>query len=338
MRTVKIGMIGCGNLGKTHAKCIADIEGMEIAAYCDVYEPSAKAMLEQFGGSYATSDADRLFDDPELDAIYVTTQHDTHAAYCIRALEAGKHVLVEKPLAMTVEDCVRIGETVERTGKKLFTAFKMRYYELLWKAKELIPQPVLVTMQMMDNRWGDGIWPNDPVKGGGNVLSQGCHSADILRFVAGAEPIEVYAAGGNYYQPTGVVDNMVAVFRFDNGAAGNLVQGDCGCPPLTSKFFMQLFAENKSITINDRLTTLTYTEAGKETQVFRGTESGFVEENKAFLRCLQEDAPAPIDHVDGLYATLMVLQAFESLRSGKPEPIKRLVEDAVSAVSDKGIA
>ncbi|MDF2716806.1 MAG: oxidoreductase domain protein [Paenibacillus sp.] len=332
MSTIKVGIIGCGNLGKTHAKCIAELEGMEIAAYCDVFEQSAQAMLEQFGGQYATSDTDRFFNDPSLDAIYVTTQHDTHAEYCIRALDAGKHVLVEKPLAMTKEDCLLIGEAVIRSGKKLFTAFKMRYYELLWKAKELIPQPVVVTMQMMDNRWGNTAWPNDPVRGGGNVLSQGCHSADILRFVAGGEPIEVYAAGGNYYQPTGVVDNMVAVFRFDNGAAGNLVQGDCNCPPFTSKFFMQLFAENKAITINDRLTTLTYTEAGKGTQVFNGTESGFLEENKAFLRCLQEDTPAPIDHVDGLYATLMVLQAFESLRSGKPEPIKSVVERAVSSI------
>ncbi|GAA3409290.1 Gfo/Idh/MocA family protein [Paenibacillus hodogayensis] len=335
MGTIKVGIIGCGNLGKTHAKCIAELEGLEIAAYCDVFEQSAQAMLEEFGGSYATTDLDRFFNDPGLDAIYVTTQHDTHADYCIRALEAGKHVLVEKPLAMTTEDCVRIGEAVVKSGKTLFTAFKMRYYELLWKAKELIPQPVMVTMQMMDSRWGDKLWANDPVKGGGNVLSQGCHSADVLRFVAGGEPVEVYAAGANYYQPSGVVDNMVAVFRFDNGVAGNLVQGDSGCPPLTSKFYMQLFAENKSITISDRLTTLTYTETGKEPQVFKGTETGFLEENKAFLRCLQDNAPAPIDHVDGMYATLMVLQAFESLRSGKPEPIKSIVEQAVSGKAGK---
>lgn len=332
MKTVKAGIIGCGNLGKTHAACMAEIEGLTPSAYCDVFEPNAQALLERFGGDYATTDADRLFGDPSLDAIYVATQHDTHAEYCIRALEAGKHVLVEKPLAMTAEDCIRIGEAVVRSGKKLFTAFKMRYYELLLKAKELIPQPVIVTMQMMDNRWGDALWANDPVKGGGNVLSQGCHSADILRYMAGGNPVEVYAAGGNYYQRTGIVDNMTAVFRFDNGTAGSLVQGDCGCPPLTSKFFMQLFAENKSITLSDRLTTLAYTETGKETQLFKGTESGFLEENKAFLRCLQDDAPAPIDHVDGLYATLMVLQAFESLRSGKPEPIQAVVERAVSSV------
>jgi predicted dehydrogenase len=327
---IKVGMIGCGNLGRTHAKCIAELEGIRLSGCFDVYKPSAEKLMEEFGADYATDDPDQLFNDPSIDVVYVCTMHDTHAEYCIRAMESGKHVLVEKPLAMTVEECVAVGETVKRTGKTLFTAFKMRYYEMLWKAKELIPNPIMVTMQMMDSRWGDGIWPNDPVKGGGNVISQGCHSTDIMRFMAGGDPVEVYAAGGNYYQPSGVVDNLVAVYRFDNGAAGCLIQGDSDCPPLTSKFFMQMFAEGKSITISDRLTTLTYTEAGKEPQVFHGTESGFMEENRAFLKCLQENAKATIDHVDGLYATLMILQAIASLSSGKPELIQAVVEDSIS--------
>ncbi|WP_409345410.1 Gfo/Idh/MocA family protein [Paenibacillus sp. MBLB4367] len=330
MRTINAGIIGCGKLARTHADCIKQLDGMRLSAYCDVYEESASRMLADYGGDYATSDIGRMLADESLEAIYITTQHDTHADYCIRALEAGKHVLVEKPLAMSLEECMRIGEAVNKSGKKLFTAFKMRYFDMLWKAKELIPQPVMVSMQMMDDRWGEGIWPNDPVKGGGNVISQGCHSADILRFVAGAEPVEVYAAGGNYYQSSGVIDNLAAVFRFENGAAGSLIQGDCSCPPVTSKFFMQLFAENRSITICDRLTTLTYKESGKEPVVYKGTETGFLEENKAFIRCIIEDEPPLIDHIDGLYATLMILQAIESLKSGKPEPIKGVVEQAMA--------
>ncbi|WP_167859674.1 Gfo/Idh/MocA family protein [Paenibacillus cymbidii] len=324
--TIRAAVIGCGGLGKVHSECISRLEGMEVAAYADVAPGQAEALLRQFGGSYATDDPERIFQDATIDAVYVATQHDSHADLCIRALEAGKHVMVEKPLAMTVEDCLRIGETVRRTGGKLMTAFKMRYYDMLLKAKELIPQPLVVTMQMMDNRWANEMWANDPIRGGGNVVSQGCHSCDILRFVAGRDPVEVYAAGGNYYQSSGVVDNLTATFRFDGGAAGSWVQGDCGCPPLTSKFFMQLFAENKSITLSDRLTTLVYQETGGEKQVFRGTETGFLEENRAFLACLRDGTEPPIDHIDGLYATLMPLQAIRSLQSGKPEPIRALIE------------
>lgn len=325
----KVGIIGCGALGRTHAECMQQLAHMETVAYCDVYEPSARKLLEQFGGKLATTDVEQLLADPAIDVIYVTTQHDTHADLCIRSLHAGKHVLVEKPMAMTVEDCIRIAEAVKATGKKLFAAYKMRYYNMLLKAKELIPQPIMVTMQMMDNRWPEGIWPNDPIKGGGNVLSQGCHSTDVLRFVAGGDPVEVYAAGGNYYQSTGVIDNLTAVFRFDNGVAGTLVQGDCHCPPMTSKFFMQLFAEGKSITISDRFTKLIYTEEGQEPVVYNGYESGFIEENRAFEQCLVEDLPPAISYVDGLYSTLMALQAIASLKSGKPEKIAAIVADYI---------
>jgi len=96
-------------------------------------------------------------------------------------------------------------------------------------------------------------------------------------------------------------------------------------PPVASKFFMQLFAEGKTATLTDRLTTLTYAETGREPQVFRGTESGFLEENKAFVQCILEDTAPPIDHNDGLYATLMMLQAIRSVASGKPEPIRALM-------------
>jgi len=105
------------------------------------------------------------------------------------------------------------------------------------------------------------------------------------------------------------------------GCSGAWVQGDACCPALTSKFFLQLFAEGRSITLSDRLCTLTYCEAGQEPQVFRGTETGFVEENRAFVTSLQNDMPPPIDHTDGLLATLMVLQAFRSIETGQPMPV-----------------
>lgn len=330
MRKVRAGIIGCGGLGGVHVGCVSQIDGFDMVAYCDVFADKAEDMLSKYGGEYATTDPERLFGDDSLDAIYVTTLHDTHAELCVRALDAGKYVMVEKPLALTVADCMRVQEAVRRNGKKLMTAFKMRYYELLREARKRIPHPVMVTMQMMDNRWADDAWANDPVKGGGNVLSQGVHSTDVLRYVAGRDPIDVFAVGGNYYQKQNVVDNLTAVFRFEDNICASWIQGDCNCPPLPSKFFMQLFSENQSITLSDRLTTLTYTETGKDPVVLKGTETGFLEENIAFYECVANRAEPTIDHVDGLYATLMVLQAFESLKSGKPEPIRALIQQSVN--------
>ncbi len=335
MGNLRAGLIGCGYFGQVHAEALSKLTGMDMVAFCDVVPEQAEKLLAEFGGDYATDDVERLFRDSSLDAIYIATHHDSHAEYCVRAMESGKHVLVEKPLAITVEDCLRVGETVKRTGRKLMTAFKMRYYEMLHKAKELIPDPIMLTMQMMDDRWDNLNWANDPIKGGGNVQSQGCHSCDIMRFMAGGDPLEVYAAGGNYYQKTGVIDNLSAVFRFDNDVIVNWVQGDSACPPLLSKFFMQLYAEGKSITLTDRLTKLIYCETGKDPVTYQGTETGIMEENRAFIRCLQEDTEPPISHVDGLYATLMPLQAIASLKSGKPEPVKPLLEHLLAAEAGK---
>ena len=319
-------IIGCGALGRTHAGCVAEIDGLQTTAYCDVDQTRADALLAEFGGRYATTDLDRILADDAIQLIYLATQHDSHADICCRALAAGKHVLVEKPLAMTLDECRRIRAAAAASTGTLMVGFKLRYYELVAKARELIPEPLLITMQVMDNRWPDGFWANDPVRGGGNVLSQGCHATDLIRHLAGRDPIEVYATGGNHYQSSGVIDNLAATFRFDGDVAGSWVQGDCDTPPVTSKFSVGLFAEGRSVTLTDRLTTLVYTEDGAERLRLTGTESGFHEESRDLLQALRDGAPSPVGVEDGLYATVMTLQAMASTRSHRPEPIRAVVE------------
>jgi predicted dehydrogenase len=326
---ITIGIIGCGYIGSEHAKALAQLEDNRIIAFCDVVEARAQEYRQTYGGDYATTDPSRVIGDPAIQAVYVLTQHDSHADLCIAAARAGKHVLVEKPLALTVEDCLRVGRAVQETGITLMTGFKMRYYDLVLRAREMMPNPLMLTMQMVDNRWPGDLWANDPVKGGGNVLSQGCHSCDLLRFMARSDPVEVYAAGGNYYQPTGVIDNLCATFRFANGTAASWVQGDCRVPSAVSKFFLQAFEMDRSITLSDRLTRMVVHSAADGMVEARSTETGFVEENRAFLHALRNGLPAPIDHRDGLMATLMVLQAFASIRSGKPEPVASLISNLV---------
>lgn len=331
MADLQAALIGCGNIGRRHTECVQQLDGIAMTAFCDVDLDRAQTLSDEVGGRYATDDVARIFADDAIDVIYICTQHDTHAEYCIRAAQAGKHILVEKPLALTSEECVEVGRAVEQNGVKLMTAFKMRFYDMIEKVKELIPQPLMVTMQMMDNRWPNEMWANDPIKGGGNVLSQGVHSCDILRYVAGSDPVTVSAVGSNYYQATGVIDNMAAVYRFENGVTGNLVQGDAASPSHVSKFYMQVFAENCSATLSDRLCTLTYQETGKDPEIYRGTETGFLEENRAFVEALQAGQPAPVDHRDGLMATLMILQGFRSIETETPQPVASLLGDAKAA-------
>ena len=327
-KTLRAGVIGCGSMGEEHSRALAEAGGMKMAAFCDARAEAAEALCGKFAGEYSCTDPQKLFEDASLDAIYVCTYHDSHAELCVRAADAGKHIMVEKPLAMTVDQCRQVGRAVEKNGVRLMIGFMMRYYELIRKAREIIPAPLIVIMQMMDRRWPDDFILNDPAKGGGNIIAQGCHSCDLLRFLAGAEPIEVYASGGNYYTANGLADNICATFRFENGVANSWVQGNANHQEPLSKFFLQVFAADVSVSLTHRFCKLVVSRAGQPAEEILADESaGFVEENRDFVRALQEDTPPAIDHRDGLMATLMVLQAMASAKSGQPEPIKSVFED-----------
>jgi len=319
---VQIGIIGCGHFASVHCEALKGMDTARLSAFADIDVGKAEELRDKYDcNAYTSDNVERIFKDPQIDAVYICTQHDTHAGLCVAAARHGKHVMVEKPLALTVEDCRRVEAAVLKYKITLMPAFKMRFYPMVLKAKELIPSPLMITMQMMDDRWRDDLWPNDPVKGGGNIISQGCHSCDLLSFMAGAEPENVFAQGGCFYSKTGVPDNIAATFRFANGCVGSWVQGDAHSSPSVSKFFLQLFSEGKSVALTHRLTRLTYSESGKPNQYFCGTESGVSEENRAFINALRTDLPPPVVCRDGLRATLMPLRAFRSIETNQAQAI-----------------
>ena len=109
---LRIAVIGCGSMGEIHADCLSRIEGVRLHAFCDVDEQRAAALCAKFPGSYATADHERVLRDGEVDAVYVCTHHDTHSLLAIRAAEEHKHVMMEKPLALTILPFGRPGERI----------------------------------------------------------------------------------------------------------------------------------------------------------------------------------------------------------------------------------
>lgn len=315
---IRLALIGTGNLGRTHAKCIAQIPEAHFVAYGDINQESAQSCLEEFGGEYATTDIERIFNDSSIDAVYICTRHDSHAPLAIAAARAGKHILIEKPLALNAEDCEAIASEVERAGVFLMPAFKMRYYPLIKKAREFIPNPQVLVGQMMDSRWADNMWAQDPVQGGANVHSQGCHTTDILRFLAGSEPKKLWAAGGAMTHPGhACIDQCVASIQFENGSIASWIQGDAGTPPYVSKFFIEIFGDGKSVQLYNRFKTATFSENGESWVEERDEEEGFQIENQEFVDALRENRPPDIGAYDGIQATRIVLAADRAIRTGE---------------------
>ncbi len=320
--TLQVAIIGCGSMGEIHAQCLTHIDGVNIRAFCDTEEQRAHSLCAKFAGGYATSDPERVLHDDTVEAVYICTYHDTHSSLAIRAAEEHKHVMIEKPLALTLQECYKVGNAVEKHGITLMTGFKMRYYPSVARVKQFIPSPRVTIAQMMDARWPDDFWANDPKKGGGNVLSQGCHTMDLVCYLNASDPTRIYAEGGNFTHPgMNIVDNIVATIAFKSGAVASVAQGDSGQTPFVSKFSFQLTDGQKSAHLRNRLKTVTLFDGEKTTEVADAEETGFMEENADFVRSLRNNTAPPITHRDGLRATLLVLKAFESLKSGLPQTL-----------------
>lgn len=315
---INAAFVGCGEIAKEHLEALQELEGLSVQAYCDIHVSRAQALLNSYGGHYATNDIAKVLSDDNIDAIYICTHHDSHTSIALQACEASKHVMMEKPLALTLDDCHTIAEAVEQSGIIMMTAFKFRYYKLVQKAKAFIPSPLLVTGQIMDRRWPDDFWAQDPVKGGGNILSQGVHAMDLLCWFNGSKPKQIYAEGGALTHPGAeVLDSIVVTIRFQNGGIASLAQADGGETPYLGKFTYHLIDGQKSVHLHNRLKQGHFYNGKDTTVVSEPKESGMVEENREFIRALQTKTKPFTTVEDGIRASAMALTAVEAARTGQ---------------------
>jgi len=193
------------------------------------------------------------------------------------------------------------------------------------RAKTFMPQPRILAAQMMDTRWGDEFWANDPRRGGGNVLSEGVHTFDMLCHLADARPVRVYAEGKNFHHNgIPIIDGLVATIAFDNGAVASVTQGDLGHPALVSKLSFQMFDGTRSAHLFNRLKSAVLYD-GEESQTWHDPEEiGYLEESRQFLQCVIDGTPSPCDHISGWRAKMIAQKAFESVASGKPQDLSGL--------------
>lgn len=319
--SIRIGIIGCGAIAREHARALATLDGAELFGYADVDERAARSMRDEFGGTIATTDAAALIADDRVDVVYVCTWHDSHAPLVEHAARARRNVVLEKPMAITREDCIRICDAVERSGIVLMTAFKLRFYPMVERVRAFITSPIVSLAQVMDTRWPDDFWAQRPVVGGGNVLSQGPHAMDLLVHLNRSEPETIYAEGGTFTHDGDLVDNLVATIRFANGRIASLAQGDSATTPHLSKFSFQLVDGVRSAHLYDRLRTATLFDGREITTHHDEHELGMLEENRAFLSALRGESAPPTSHIDGLRATSMVLAAIDAIRTGRPQRV-----------------
>lgn len=133
----------------------------------------------------------------------------------------------------------------------MFMGFIRRFSPIGAKAKQVIARPKIVFGQITEPTWGCDAWAQDPHRGGGNVISQGCHLFDLVCWYADSDPVEIFAYGGELtHEGTGLIDNIVCNIRFANGVLGNVIIGDSGKVGNVQKFFLEILCGDRTASID----------------------------------------------------------------------------------------
>jgi predicted dehydrogenase len=215
----RIGVVGLGYWGPNLARNFAALPGCELTWCCDTSEQARARLAPTFPGARFTDELSELLSDPELDAIALATPVPTHAELAIRVLEAGKHCLVEKPLAQSVADGERAVQAARDAGRVLMVGHLLEYHPGIQKLKELTDEGELGDRiyYIYGNRVNLGKLRSDE-----NALwSLGAHDVSVLLHLAGEEPSEVVAHGESYVR-SGVEDVVFCFLRFPSGLLAHL--------------------------------------------------------------------------------------------------------------------
>ncbi len=241
MATVGTALVGLGKVADTHARALQSLPASQFVAACG----SNPARRQHFASTYGVTTYERfddLLDDPRVRAVNICTPHPSHAELAIRAANSGRHVLVEKPMAITLSDCDAMIAAAATAGVRLGVISQRRLYEPVARVHQAIEEgrigaPALGTLMVLGWR-GEDYYRLDPWRGtwagegGGLLVTQVTHHLDLFQWLMGPV-VELFSYWDNLNHPSiEVEDTAVAVLRFANGALGSIVASNSQKPGL----------------------------------------------------------------------------------------------------------
>jgi predicted dehydrogenase len=215
---MRIGLIGLGYWGPNYARVVTELPGAELTAVCDTSAEALDFMRARVPGVVATTDSEQVFGSADVDAVIVATPTSTHARLALEALAAGKHVLCEKPLAQSVEECDLLIAEAARVGRTLFVGHTFLFNPAVRRLHELVSSGRLGSLLYAHTaRTGLG-----PIRQDVNALwDLAPHDLAILFHLFAQEPVSVSARGQSFLRP-GIEDVVFAQLAFDGGAIAGI--------------------------------------------------------------------------------------------------------------------
>lgn len=242
---LKTGIIGCGKVAGIHAAVLTAIPGSLFTAVCGRNEDRTREFAGKSGVKAYTNVADMVTKE-ELDMVTICTPHPDHKIPTVEALKAGAHVLIEKPLASSLEDCDAMLSVAAETGKQIGVISQRRFYSPCLRLKRAIDEgrigkPSLGVVLMFGWR-NEAYYKSDPWRGswkgegGGVLVNQAPHQLDLLQWFMGSEIEEIYGVWKNLNHPyIEVEDTALAILKFKNGGVGNIIVSNAQKPGIYGK-------------------------------------------------------------------------------------------------------
>lgn len=227
-KKLNIAVIGCSGMGKYHMRGVIAKESAELYAICDIDEARLMACKKEFGVGVAVTDYRDLVKDPNVDAVVVCLPDQLHLEVTEAFLRAGKDVLCEKPMALTMEECEQMMRAEKESGRKLMIGQVCRCTPAFALTKKLISEGAIGELFFVESEYahdyavsrGAGDWRVTPERHG--IIGGGCHAVDLLRWIAG-DPTEVFAYANHKCLTDWPVDDCtIAVMQFPNNVAGKV--------------------------------------------------------------------------------------------------------------------
>jgi predicted dehydrogenase/threonine dehydrogenase-like Zn-dependent dehydrogenase len=332
--TIRVGLIGAGGFAtSTIVPALRALPDVRVHAVASAGGATARELARRTGAEYATSDYREIIADPQVDVIVAATRHNLGSAIAAEALRAGRHVHVEKPLAITLDGLRTVAKAAEGSQAKLMVGFNRRFAPSTRAAQMHFrgrSTPLVMVCRVNAGFIPADHWVHDPVEGGGRIKGEVCHFVDLLQHFAGAAPVKVNASR---LPPAGDLvlwdDNVSTTIEFADGSLGTIIYSALGADALPKERVEIMGAGRSAVIDNFRAAELYQ---GKERKVASaGQDKGHRAQFAAFVSAIASGGPSPVPARELLLSTLATLCIEESLRTGQPVQV-----DLDSALSGPG--
>ncbi len=315
-----VALVGAGNLARwVHLPNLKKIAGTRLRAIHSSSGARGKSYALRFGATYCASDYDEILKDAEIQTVVIVSRNPQHAPQALAALRAGKHVFLEKPMALTEEECRQLYQAVQSSGKQLTVGFNRRYAPSYLFLKNNLARrsgPAVLNCRVNSPGISGTYWMADPTIGGA-ILGEACHFVDLMYWLLDSEPVAVSA----FSLPTGKKDpigenNIVASFHFADGSIGNLTYCTVGSRTSGGER-VEVFAPGLAAIAEDFKQSVLKTSLVRKNSTWFA-EKGYGAQLQSFFDAIRKSKSPEVTVRDGARATIACLRMLDSARNLAP--------------------